>query len=451
MKNRFHLTASITLLCFALAAISCKKVTPEERISQIFNYFQNDTLSTNLLKEVTASFPARLSGSENNDNAVDYFTLILGKEIKPDNLWTQEVRVPHWESGESKVECRPSKGEPFEIPCVALGLSEGSDGKEIEAQVVEITSMEEYEKLKKGALKGKIAFFNEPMEKGGYGKAGWQRRSGAELAAQKGAVAVLVRSLTDEKSDDPHTGVTNYADSVDKIPALAISTNGADLLSDRLKRDKRLKVALSSTAKRLPDAIGRNLVAEIKGSQNPDQIILLSAHLDCWHNSQGAHDNAASCVTAVETLRAFKNLKIKPKNTIRILLYQDEETGLSGMKEYARIAKEKGETYLFNMEMDSGAGGPKSFMVSEPKPIAEKIKEIVMKYLGDYGVEDVSTISRNSWPLTQEVEAPYYLYRANTENYFRYHHSSADNFDTIDPVAFKKGIAAIASFVFIMD
>lgn len=440
---------TILLIALTFMALSCKKVTIEERIADIYNYFEENTTAVSLLEHITSNYPARMSGSENNDNAVDYYTLILGKEIKPDKLWTQEVVVPHWEPGESKVVCNPSKGDSFELKSIPLGLSVGTDGEDITAKIVEITSKKS---LEKANLKGKIAFFNDPMKKGYYGRATWQRNTGASLAAEKGAVGVIVRSVTDHISDDPHTGVVRYQDSIAQIPAIAISTIAADKLSESLKNDPKLTITLSSTSKRLPDAIGRNVVAEITGRETPDQIILLSAHMDCWFNSEGAHDNAANCVAAVEVLRAFKKFKIKPKNTIRIVLYQDEETGgLSGMREYARIAKEKGETYLFDMEMDSGAGGPKKIMVAEPKPVLEKMNEVMTQYLSPYGLEEISSIKRPDWPLTEEVLAPFYSYRSNTDTYFNYHHSSADNFDAIDPVAFKKGIATITSFVFLMD
>lgn len=439
------------LLLVLISAVSCTKMTPEKQIARIFNYFDKNTSAVSTLETVCNNYPARMSGSQNNSDAIDYFTLVLGKYVKPDNLWTQDVTVPNWNPGETKVTCIPSKGEPFNLNSVPLGLSIGTDGQTITADVVEVSSREDFDKA---AIKDKIVFFNEAMsDENGYGKAGWQRRQGAAMAAKRGAVGVIVRSLTKLTNDDPHTGVTNYEDSVKQIPAIAISTMGADKLSAELKNDNRMKVSISSTSKRLPDAIGRNLVAEFTGREHPEHIILLSAHIDCWFNSQGAQDNAASCVAAIETLRAFKKLGIKPKNTIRIVLYQDEETGLAGMKEYAKIAKEKDEQYLFNMEMDSGAGGPKTFMVSEPEGFYIKMKDIVNQYLSSYGVEEIQSLKggRANWPLTEKVHAPFYLYRSNTEKYFDIHHSSSDNFDKVDQAAFKKGIAAITSFVYLMD
>ncbi len=439
------------LILTLFATLSCTKVTPEKRIETIYNYFDNEnTTALSTLETVSNNYPARMSGSQNNSDAIDYFTLILGNDIKVDNIWYQDVTVPHWLPGENSVSCKLSDGTTHGITAVPVGLSVGTDGNDLTANIVEVTSREAFDKAN---VKGKIVLFNEPMTaENGYGKARWQRTQGAALAGAKGAVAVLVRSMTTLTNDDPHTGSTRYDSTGVQIPAMAISTQAADKLSEELKKDGRLKVTINSTAKRLEDTIGRNLVAEIVGKKTPEHIILLSAHLDSWFNSQGAQDNAASCVTAVEVLRAFKKLKIKPNNTIRILLYQDEECFLSGMKEYAKIAKEKNEEYLFDLEMDSGAGGPKSFRLAEKDIFFPKIKEITDQYLTPYGIEEITQVEeRKGWPLSDSMKIPYYGYVSNTDHYFDIHHSSSDNFDKIDPAAFKKGIATVTAFVYLMD
>lgn len=437
----------LLLFLAAMTAISCTK-KPEERIQQIFDYFTNDNeTAVATLEAVSTNFPARMSSSENNDGAVDYFTLILGKQVKVDNLYTQDVTVPHWLPGEYKVSYTLKDGSKFDLTSVPVGLSVGTDGNDLTAEVVEVASKNDFEKA---VVKGKIVFFNEAMQEGkGYGSERWQRTHGATLAAQKGAVGVLVRSLTDKINDDPHTGSLHYDSLTVQIPAMAISTQAAENLSAAIKKDKKIQVTINSTCKRLEDGVGRNLIAEIKGKKNPNHVILLSAHIDSWFNSQGAQDNAASCVAAVEVLRAYKKLHIRPNNTIRILLYQDEECFLSGMKEFAKIAHDNNEEYLFDLEMDSGAGGPKTFMVGEPEDYFNKMKEITNQYLSPYGIEEIikMEVRREGWPLN----VPYYGYLSNTEHYFDVHHSSSDNFDKVDQDAFKKGIAAITAFVYLMN
>ena len=334
-----------------LMTVSCKKVTLEQQIEKIYNYFQNEnTTAVATLERVCNDYPARMSGSENNDGVIDYFTYVLAEEVGIKNIWHQEVEVPNWDPGVTKVTMNLSDGTVIELPAIALGLNNGTSGRDITAQVVEVSSREELETLR---CTDKIVFFNGAMEDGeSYGKHAWQRSRGASLVTDKGAKAVLVRSLSNHSGDTPHTGSCHNGDSTIAVPAAAISTNAADRLSEALKQDKKLTVTINSTAQNRPEpAIGRNIVAEIPGKVNPNHIILISAHVDSWFNSQGAQDNASGCVAAIEVLRAYKKLRMKPRNTIRIVLYQDEEINLSGLKEFARISKEKQESFVFTSSL----------------------------------------------------------------------------------------------------
>ena len=251
----------ILLLLVVFIAVSCKKVTLEEQIDEIYNYFQNEnTTAVATLERVCNDYPTRMSGSQNNDEAIDYFTYVLAKEIGIKNIWHQEVEVPNWDPGVTKVTMNLSDGTVVELPAIALGLNTGTSGQDITAQVVEVKSREELETLR---CKDKIVFFNGAMEDGfSYGKHAWQRSRGASLVTDKGAKAVLVRSISNHPGDTPHTGACHDGDSTVAVPAAAISTNAADQLSEALKKDKKLTVTINSTAHNLPEpAIGRNLVA----------------------------------------------------------------------------------------------------------------------------------------------------------------------------------------------
>lgn len=434
------LTLTVTL------AVSCRKVTLEQQIDKIYDYFQNkNTTAVATLERVCKDYPARMSGSKNNDEVIDYFTYVLAEEVGIKNIWHQEVEVPNWDPGVTKVTMNLSDGTILELPSIALGLNNGTNGEDVTAQVVEVTSREELETLR---CKDKIVFFNGAMEDGmSYGKHAWQRSRGASLVTDKGAKAVLVRSLSNHPGDTPHTGACHNGDSTLAVPAVAISTNAADKLSEALKQDKKITVTINSTSRNLPEpAIGRNLVAEIPGKVNPDHIILLSAHVDSWFNSQGAQDNASSCVAAIEVLRAYKKLRMKPKNTIRIVIYQDEEINLSGLKEFARISKEKYESYLFDLEIDCGAGKPVGFLVSEDESYFSKMEEVLTPYLEPYGLTLSLYDGERKWPIK-----PYYSFRADNSEYFKYHHGSLDNFENVNQETFKECIAAITTFVFLMD
>ncbi len=181
--------------------------------------------------------------------------------------------------------------------------------------------------------------FNEKMDTtaNGYSKAGWQRMYGASMAAKKGAEAVITRSLSPVSDDFPRTGTLRYEEGVKQIPALAISTHDADILSESIAKNPNLRVTFSSTSEWKGTATGFNLIGEIKGVKNPDKVILISAHIDSWFNSQGAQDNATGCAQAIDVLRIFSKAGIKPQNTIRVLIYQDEEISMSGMKKYIEV------------------------------------------------------------------------------------------------------------------
>ncbi len=436
----------ILLTLVVLTAASCKKVTLEQQIDKIYNYFQNEnTTAVATLERVCNDYPARMSGSQNNDEVIDYFTYVLAEEVGIKNIWHQEVEVPNWDPGVTKVTMKLSDGTIVELPSIALGLNNGTSGEDITAQVVEVSSREELETLR---CKDKIVFFNGKMEDGvSYGKHAWQRSRGASLVTEKGAKAVIVRSISNHPGDTPHTGSCHDGDSIVAVPAVAISTNAADKLSEALKKDKKLTVTVNSTAHNRPEpAIGRNIVAEIPGKVNPDHIILISAHVDSWFNSQGAQDNASSCVAAIEVLRAYKKLRMKPRNTLRIVLYQDEEMNLSGMKEFARISKEKHESFVFDLEIDCGAGKPVGFSISEAPSYFEQMEEVLTPYLEPRGLTVIYNDSERNWPLKT-----YYTFIADRTDYFKYHHGSLDNFENVNQETFKEGIAAITTFIFLMD
>lgn len=439
----------LSILLFS--SCSSRSISEDEALRAISTEVScSGTLMDNLLY-ITENAPARMSGSSSNAKAVDYFYSTL-TSYGLDSVWKQEVKVINWIPGESIVFLNlPEKGRQY-FTAVPLGTSAGTK-KNITAPVVEVRSREE---LAKANVKGKIVFFNMVMDSvNNYSVAGWQRKEGPSAASKKGALAAIVRSVTEATDNNPHTGVTRFEDGVKPIPAIAISTVSANGLSKAIKRNPDRKLTVYCTSKTLDDAYGNNVVAEIRGQKNPENIILVSAHIDSWFNSQGANDNATGCVQAMEMLRVFKNLEkegIHPANTIRILLYQDEEMYMSGFNEYARIAFEKGEKHLFDIELDSGAGRPGRFILCTGDSVAAKFNaEILPALSSQYGLEPfIAAGTSKSWPLSSQ-NVPVGFYRADTENYFNLHHSPLDNIDTIDPDQIAESAAAITSFIYLMD
>ncbi|WP_311181923.1 M20/M25/M40 family metallo-hydrolase [Hymenobacter volaticus] len=309
------------------------------------------------LRELCTKVGGRLSGSPQAEQAVQWGKLAMEK-LGVDRVYLQEVMVPHWVRGaKEKAEIRPAKGKGVALSVCALGGSVGTNGK-IKAQVVEVKSMAELAALPAEKVKGKFVFFNRPMnatyvETGrAYGEAGDQRRIGASEAAKRGAIGALVRSLSLAHDDFPHTGTMRYEDNVAKVPAAALSTNGADQLSQLLKVDSDLTVELEMACQTLPDVKSYNVVGEIKGSKYPNEIITVGGHLDSWDLAQGAHDDGTGCVQSMEVLRLLKATGLRPERTIRAVLFMNEENGARGGLKYAELAKAAKEQHVIAMESD---------------------------------------------------------------------------------------------------
>lgn len=430
----------MVLLCVLSGCKSDMSVLEEiEKISKSGNCYR-------CIKALSEKTPARMSGSVNNANAIAFLKSEMeqaGVEVKIDS-----VNVPLWLPGNSSLYYMDESGRK-DLNVIPLGLSVGTGGKELNLKVVEFTSKSDFEKI--SSLEGCIVFFNEKMDTtaNGYSKAGWQRMFGASMAAKKGAEAVITRSLSPVSDDFPRTGTLRYEDGVRKIPALAISTNDADKLSESISKNPNLKIVLSSTSEWRGTATGLNLTGEIKGVRNPDKVILISAHIDSWFNSHGAQDNATGCAQALDVLRVFSEIGIKPQNTIRILIYQDEEISMSGMKKY--IEKHGDECHLYNLEIDSGAEEPLGFALFEREDIYNKIKSISDSLQFTPELQRMPLEDASFWPLKSEKNVPVYFYMAERNNYFSIHHSEIDNMSLVNRKVVNRSSAMIAGFVYLTD
>jgi hypothetical protein len=436
-----------------LAAAVCTGCSEDhnKNLEKLGSFIQSDTAITHNLRVLCKEYPARLSGSENNKNAQIYLAdefAKMGAEVS-----LMEVPVPNWFGGESTVEIVSGK-ERIAVPSVNLGLAEGTGGKVIEERVVEIKSREE---LEKADVKGKIVFFNDPMKShGDYGRAGWQRRLGPGLAAEKGAKGVIVRSLTQFNDVHPHTGSTHYSDKADKIPAIAISTVEADKLSEAIAANRRLKLAISSTAHtREGQATGDNVIAEIKGSVHPENVIMVTAHLDSWHIAEGAHDDGSGVVILMNIIRAFKQAGIQPYNTIRVMPYQDEEVGLQGIHTYAANKADAGENHLYHIEIDSGVGMPTGVGLYGDSTQIANLNTFVGTYM-DLGYERPVVVRAgevyNRFPTATDLGAVAgWFMPDNSKDYFLYHHASNDNFEVLDQQELKNCSQMMTQLVYLLD
>jgi carboxypeptidase Q len=334
------------------------------------------------LEFLATKIGGRLSGSTQAAKAVKWAEMTLNT-IKPDVVYKQLCMVPHWQRGAAEKAFIVKGDKKTAVSICALGGSIATPKNGITAEVVEITTWDELKLMgEKNMLKDKIVFYNMPWDQSNintfesYGAAVEPRWAGAFRAAPYGAVGVVVRSAASNVDIYPHTGSMSYKDSVKKIPACAISTLHANLLSQQLQLRSMpaVKFTFTQSCVQLPDTSSFNVIGEIKGTEFPDEIIVVGGHLDAWDNGEGAHDDGAGVVQSMEVLQIFKSLNIKPKRTIRCVLFMNEENGGRGGKKYADEAKSKNEKHIAAIESDAGGFVPRGFSFEGDTAAIAKIK-----------------------------------------------------------------------------
>jgi hypothetical protein len=408
-----------------------------------------------LLTELTALGP-RLSGSPQAAAAVEWSRQTMMK-LDFDNVRLQEVMVPHWVRGpiEEAAIINSATLGTMPLTVCALGGSIATPRMGIVAEVVEVKSFDELKALGKTA-EGKIIFFNRPMDPAkmntfeAYGGAVNQRGSGAIEAAKVGGIAALVRSMTTRLDDVPHTGSTSYQDGVPKVPAAAVSTVGANLLSQLLAQEKNVRVRLKLTCQTLPDAPSANVIGEITGTEKPEDIIVVGGHLDSWDKGTGAHDDGAGCVQSIEVLRLLKALNLKPKRTIRAVMFINEENGSRGGEAYGREAAAAKTKHIAALESDRGGFAPRGFSADADSirfarlaSWAYLLEEVGADkiFKGGSGA-DISVLVRQGVPGIGLVP--------EAHRYFDYHHSDNDTIDKVNEREINLGAAALAILCYVL-
>ena len=431
----------------------------EQTISRIYTASLEQGASYQWLDHLSNQIGGRLSGSLNAERAVEW-----GKEtlegLDLDRVWLQKVMVPKWVRGTFEyANIETSPGNTINVPVCALGGSIATPASGIRATVVEVQSFKELEELGEAGVKGKIVFFNRPMAADNihtfeaYSAAVNQRTQGAAQASKYGAMAAIVRSLNLRLDDFPHTGSTRY-DGIplsQRIPAAAISTNGAELLSSMLKLNPNLKFFLKQNCKNYPDVLSYNVIGEIKGTKFPEQIMVVGGHLDSWDLGDGSHDDGAGIVQSMEVLRLFKKLKIQPKRTLRVVLYMNEENGMRGGKKYASEAFRMQTPHYFALESDAGGFTPRGFSFDCTTAQYEQMR-LWFDYLAPYQIHEFSRGGSGAdiGPL-KDGRVVLAGLRPDSQRYFDYHHAANDTFDAINKRELELGAAAMASLVYLMD
>lgn len=433
--------------------------TPDEvRIREIYNQALAHGQSYPMLETLTTQVGPRLSGSPGAAAAVEWGQDVM-KKLGFDSVWLQPVMVPHWVRGKKEIGrvVNSRKMGSLDMAVCALGGSIGTGSSGVVGNVIEVKSFEELAQLGTKNIQGKIVFFNKPMDPtqintfGAYGGAGFQRRGGASEAAKYGAVAVIVRSLGSNLEDYPHTGSMVYTPNIAKIPAIAISTRHADQLSELMKDDKDLKFYIETHCETLPDAPSFNVVGELRGTQFPDEIIVVGGHLDSWDLATGAHDDGTGCVQSIEVLRILKAMNYKPKRTLRAVLFMNEENGLRGGLEYARQAELKKEKHIAAIESDRGGFTPRGFTMTA----SDAVKTLIRNWkplLEPYGLSDFTQDGGGAdiGPLGAQG-TPLIGFLPDSQRYFNYHHTPADTFDKVDKRELELGAGAMTALTYLID
>lgn len=411
------------------------------------------------LRQLTKQIGGRLAGSPQMTKAENWGAEIL-KTLGADRVYMQECKVPAWNRGgadKASVIKIGDKKEKRALDILALGNSLGSGKNGVTAEVLALASFAELEERSE-EVKGKIVFFNygfnptniQPFRS--YGDAGIYRRIGAGRAAKYGAVAILIRSLTEATDNNPHTGVMAYNDSFPKIPAAAIGLKDADYLWTTCKRNTTVKVSLITNGSFLPEAIGHNVVAELKGTQFPNEVITVGGHLDSWDVNEGAHDDGAGIVQTMEVMRALKAMNYTPKRTLRFVLFANEENGGAGGDAYATAAAASNEKHIFALESDAGGFTPRGFGFTTSPDKLNKIMEWKSLFL-PYGVYDFRQGGGGSdiGPLNRKLGTSLAGLSPDGQRYFDVHHARNDVFENVNKRELHLGAVNMAALIYLVD
>ncbi len=457
MRKKFLIVA-LLLSSFVNIAAFAQAPADSLMIRKIYDEALSHGAGYTWLRYLSEEIGGRLSGSPQAAAAVEWSRQVMDS-LGLDSVYLQQVMVPHWMRGKKEVGKIISAGHlaTKEVGLCALGGSVATPKNGITAAVVEVQNFQELRSLGRNTVAGKIVFFNRPMDPtlintfSAYAGAVNQRGAGVVEAAKLGAVAVIVRSMSLFSEDYAHTGGLRYAPDVREIPGAAISTNHADMLSSLLKREPDTRFFLEMHCRNLPEVISYNVIGELRGTTNPEEIIAIGGHLDSWDIGDGAHDDGAGCVQSIEVLRIFQQLKIKPKRTIRVVMFMNEENGLRGGLQYALKAKENQENHIVAIESDAGGFSPRGFGIDASDDKIRRIKEWKPLFL-PYGIYQIGKGGGGAdiSPLRDEKIALIGL-MPDSQRYFTLHHAETDTFDKVNKRELELGAAAMTSLVYLFS
>ena len=425
-------------------------------VKDIHNYALSQSSAYDYLTTLCTTAGPRLSGSQASYDGLRYCESVLNA-LDVDTLFRVECNVPRWHRGELDMTLRVN-GKQIPVRATALGNSLGTQGQLITGDLIEVNHLDS---LPFRDIEGKIVFFNRPMDQtqirtnNAYGGAVDQRVFGASRSAKYGALASLVRSIGTDIDTVPHTGVSSYEeDTPRKIPSIAVSTFDANQISTALTRGDQVTASIASTSTMLSDTASYSIVAEIRGSEYPDEIILVGGHIDSWDLGQGAHDDGTGCMQSIQVIETLKALNYQPKRTIRCVLFINEENGLAGGKSYAEYSNDANEYHLAAIESDSGGFSPRGFTCTGHEdvfiPMLKNLKgfETILEpydlFIKPGGAgADINPLKSQKGLLIGLIP--------DSQRYFDLHHTAQDVIDNVHPREFLLGGAAMTSLVYLID
>lgn len=462
-----HLRPFLTV-CFCIAVLTT--VTGQTRetaadaaqLKKIYDQALSDSRCYAWLEHLSLRIGHRLSGSIGAEKAVTWAKATLDT-LGLDSVWLQPVMVPRWVRGESEqvwVEDSPMFGN-VQLSVLALGGSVGLLHGVVRGELQEVKSWAALDSLgAAGALKGKIVFYNRPMDPTrlrtfeAYGGAVDQRSAGPSRAAKYGAVGVLVRSMSLKIDGYPHTGGLRYDSAYALIPAAAVSTLDAERLSKMLKMEPHIKVSMDLKCMTLSDVLSYNVIGEIRGTERSKDILVVGGHLDSWDVGHGAHDDGAGCVQSMDVLRYLRRIGYRPRHTVRCVLFMNEENGLRGGRQYAAEAKRKNEFHLCAIESDAGGFTPRGFTFDAEDAVFNRFFDNIKTFAPLLEPYQLTLSKGGSGADIGPLKGQKGLlcgYSPDSQRYFDLHHTAADVFSAVHQRELELGAASMAALVYLLD
>lgn len=442
--------------------LSCSQVSLSQQykkdsavLRQISNHVLQNYDCYKDLEQLCKQIGHRISGSKQAAEAVEWGKKTFEK-IGVDKVWLQEVMVPHWVRGEEEGYMLSHKNHKTSMTISSLGNAVGTGASGLKAQVLKINHIDELKKLSTKEVQGKIVFYNFRFEQSNvntfdsYGPCVYYRWGATSEASKKGALGVVIRSVSSAYDDKPHTGTVRYEDHTAPIPAVAISNLDADVLEKACNEKSQVQFYMRTTCQMLPDVKSYNVVAEIRGTELPNEIICFGGHLDSWDIGEGAHDDGAGVVQSIEVLRTFKRLGIRPKRTIRAVLFMNEENGLRGALKYAELAEKNNENHILAIESDAGGATPYGFNMNMNDAQEAQVKSWKL-LLAPYGVYHFEREGGGAdiGPLRRKFGTPLMGLMPDSQRYFDMHHSANDIFENVHRRELCLGAIAMTHMVYL--